>query len=580
MRAPGGQLQGATTKAYQGTDTARPETSRSPALPSSTTPIGRGARLARRSDDRARVSRREAGWATGVLEAARPPAAGDGSLPPPPEIAKRFRGLGPGNASHFSGQPAGPPPTGGGAATGGFEASSIHRTLATSRLLWNLGFVLLGILTTGCWWQIRLLGDVRLHLGIFFGWFASAFLVYLAALWLVRRADGTRPTRPLILILVVAAVARLLLITTEPTLSNDIYRYQWDGRVQLAGIDPYAYPPNDPAIAFLRDDATAQINFPQLRTVYPPIAELAFGLGAWLSDTLTAQKSVFVLAEWVTIFSLVFILIARGLSPLWVVAYAWHPLAILEIAGSGHNDALGIAFLWLGLAAWQGRRWWGATVAWALAFLSKFLSVMLVPWWWFRQGSRRWLGVFLALAALPFMLRPTAVSAFFESFSAVSGRVESNASVFLLLLGVFGSPAAARLFSTGLLVGFLIWWGRREPDPARYLFGGLIVMALLSPVLHPWYVVWLIPCCCFWRVPAVLALTGTVVLAYTVWPGYLADGTWSMPVWARLAEYLPVALLFLLGVRPRSEGHRGRAECRNRKGSGQTARWGLSPAAR
>ncbi len=383
-----------------------------------------------------------------------------------------------------------------------------------SRPLWFLQLAGLGGLTGFCWWQIRLLGDVRLHLGIFFGWFAAAFLAYLAALWLVRRATtGARVTAPLVVILLAAVVARLLLITATPTLSDDVERYRWDGRVQSAGIDPYAHPPNAPALAFLRGEGFANINFPALRTVYPPATELAFRVGTWLGPTLTAQKVVFVTAELVTFGALLFILVARGLSPLWVVAYAWHPLVILEIAGSGHNDALGIAFLWLGLAAWHGRQRLGATLAWSAAFLSKFASVILVPWWAFRQGFRRWLWVFVGVTALPLVLQPSAASALFESLSAVSGRVESNASVFLVLLGVFGSPAVARVVSIGLWLGFLFWWARREVDPARYLFLGLIVMAVLSPVVHPWYLLWLIPCCCFWRVPAVMALTGTVVLA-------------------------------------------------------------------
>ena len=73
--------------------------------------------------------------------------------------------------------------------------------------------------------------------------------------------------------------------------------------------------------------------------------------------------------------------------------------------------------------------------------------------------------------------------------------------------------------------------------------------ALLTPVLHPWYLLWLIPCLCVWRLPALMALTGTVVLAYTVWPGYLDGGPWRVPLWARALEYGPVALLGLWSVR-------------------------------
>jgi hypothetical protein len=77
----------------------------------------------------------------------------------------------------------------------------------------------------------------------------------------------------------------------------------------------------------------------------------------------------------------------------------------------------------------------------------------------------------------------------------------------------------------------------------RYLLGVMAAGAILSPVLHPWYLIWLIPAFCFWRPWPVVALTSTVVLSYTVWPGRLATGTWEIPVWAHVLEYMPVAVL-------------------------------------
>lgn len=430
-----------------------------------------------------------------------------------------------------------------------------------------LSLLCLGVGSVVAWWRIRALGDVREHLGAFYGWFGLAFLVYLAALWIVRCAErrdpladdrhepsrraqqgpGPRRIRWLSLGLIVgcAAAARLMLLSSVPTLSDDIYRYRWDGRVQQAGIDPYLYAPNASEVTPLRDAQCTRINFPHLRTVYPPLTQLAFLAGVSLSDAVAAQKAVWAFAELLTIMSLALVLAHRRRSPLWVIAYAWHPLVVLEIAGSGHNDALGLAFLWMGLAAWDLRRYPTAAVGWALAFLAKYAAVLLLPWWWFRGVAKRALLVFLALAGLPLLLRPAAVGALVESLTAMSGRFESNASGYLLLTWLLGDASIARVAAVGLWVGLLLWWARRESDPIRYLFLGMTAAALLSPVLHPWYLVWIIPCLCFWPVPAVIALSATVVLAYTVWPGYLAQGRWQMPVWARALEYVPVVVLGL-----------------------------------
>ena len=413
---------------------------------------------------------------------------------------------------------------------------------------------LLGFLSAFCWWQIRFLGDVRQHLGAFYGYFTGAFLLHLATLWLVRRTERessfTNSRWPILLLIGVWAIAfRAMLVTTTPTLSDDSYRYVWDGRVQLAGIDPYAFAPDDPRLAVLRDADFPHINFPHLRTIYPPLTQRAFLLGARIAPTLTAQKVVFLGAEAVTILCLILLLRLRQASPLWVAAYAWHPLVILEIAGSGHNDSVGIACLWAGILAWQLRRRGLAAVGWGLTFLSKYAAVVLVPWWWCRGQGRRWLLLFAAVAATPIVCCPTIVSALFGSLSAMASRFESNSSIYVVLASLLHHAGAARVVVVGGWIMGVLWWAQRQEDVIRFAAGAFASAAILSPVLHPWYVVWLVPFLCVWRPPALMALTATVVLAYSVWPGYLAGGPWTVPLWVRLAEYLPVYLLavFQLG---------------------------------
>jgi hypothetical protein len=173
------------------------------------------------------------------------------------------------------------------------------------------------------------------------------------------------------------------------------------------------------------------------------------------------------------------------------------------------------------------------------------MSVILVPWWWSRRQARGWLAVFALLAMAVLLGHPTLVGALVGSLSAVSGQGSSNASLYPLLSRLGGSPALAPWLAMGLWGVWLIWWARRAEDPLRYLFGALLAAVALSPAVHPWYLTWLVPFACFVRAPAVLWLTIAVVLVYTKWPGYLADGRWAMPAWAYLTEYLPVVLLGL-----------------------------------
>ena len=97
--------------------------------------------------------------------------------------------------------------------------------------------------------------------------------VYLVALWLVRRGAASR--RAVILILAVAATMRIVVLGEPPSLSSDVYRYVWDGRVIAAGINPYRYIPADPHLAPIRSlrhrRNTLQANSPP---VYTPTRRL------------------------------------------------------------------------------------------------------------------------------------------------------------------------------------------------------------------------------------------------------------------------------------------------------------------
>src|SRR6266480_2356803 len=86
--------------------------------------------------------------------------------------------------------------------------------------------------------------------------FVAAVLIqsalYALAVWLIM--SGRWDAKALWIVLAVAALARAIALFAPDTLSDDIYRYVWDGRVQAAGINPYRYVPDDPALAFLRDE--------------------------------------------------------------------------------------------------------------------------------------------------------------------------------------------------------------------------------------------------------------------------------------------------------------------------------------
>jgi alpha-1,6-mannosyltransferase len=208
-----------------------------------------------------------------------------------------------------------------------------------------------------------------------------AGLLTIAAAYVAERA----PTRrALWLIFGLAIALRAFALWFDPFLSSDIYRYIWDGKVQAAGINPYRYYPAHDALAALRDTTI----FPQINradyavTIYPPVAEFFFLLVTRIGESVTIMQLALLGCEAVSV-AVMLLLLKRMQRPLTrIVAYAWHPLPLWEIANSGHVDALMISLMLLGLwIALSGRALRGAVLI-ALATLVKpFAAPALAAIW-------------------------------------------------------------------------------------------------------------------------------------------------------------------------------------------------------
>jgi alpha-1,6-mannosyltransferase len=164
-------------------------------------------------------------------------------------------------------------------------------------------------------------------------------------------AERAPPARALWLIFGLGIMLRAYVLLLDPLLSNDIYRYVWDGRVQAAGINPYRYFPAHEALAFLRDGTI----FPHINradtavTIYPPVAQFFFLIVTRIGESVTMMRLALLGCEAVTV-TLIMLLLRRMDRPVMrVISYLWHPLPLWEIANSGHVDALMVALMLLGL---------------------------------------------------------------------------------------------------------------------------------------------------------------------------------------------------------------------------------------
>ncbi len=191
------------------------------------------------------------------------------------------------------------------------------------------------------------LNDWKLHAIEFIALGLAAGAAYLVALYALEHAGEHRAA--FWVILAGGLLFRLTLAPLEPSLSTDLYRYRWDGHIQAAGWNPYAVRPDDPRLTALRDAHWAEMPAPDMPTIYPPVAELVFHL-AWrltwnLPSAVAAFKAPMILADISILAMLAWWFRRTGEKNFRLAVYAWNPLVVVEFAGSGHNDALVLAFV-------------------------------------------------------------------------------------------------------------------------------------------------------------------------------------------------------------------------------------------
>lgn len=378
---------------------------------------------------------------------------------------------------------------------------------------------------------------------------AALFVLYGAALAILRRMESSAGS--VVLIVVLAALFRVALVASPPELSNDMYRYIWDGRVQSQGIAPWAYPPEDPALAGLRDSRIYPlINRKGARTIYPPVAQLFFrGIYALVPDSVDGTKAVIVMADLVTVGLLVWLLALMGVPLQRVAIYAWNPLVVFEVAQSGHLDPLYLPLL-VGafVAHLRGRRALvGALLG--LATLTKLYPALLVPAF-FRRGERRmplaWAGV-VALGYLPFLWLGSRVLGFLPTY-LFDRYEEFNQGVRFAARTVFGEGGSFEmtyLAVTSLaLAGLALYVALKdEASPSRVARGGLVLggfyLFFVSPALHPWYLLWLLAIGVLSPSVTLVAASFALTLSYLKY----AREPEVLPLGVRVAEFLPLFAL-------------------------------------
>ena len=387
-----------------------------------------------------------------------------------------------------------------------------------------------------------------------------------------------------------AIVFRLTLLFTEPSLSDDVYRYIWDGHLLSSGVNPYAFPVNSPLLDAFSVPLRNLVNHNWMASPYLPISQLVFAVVEGLAPQSTlAFQITAVIFDLLTGWLVLDILRLVRMPEQNVLIYLWNPLVIIEFSHSAHVDALMIFLVMLALHFFIKRNSFGSAIALAASTLTKFLPILLVPILWWRWGWKERVVFAAILFAAVGIFIPGAGLGIFGAqdgtgiFGALRIYLQSwnyNSGIYHWLeiwISGYTTPGAVPvdivgktpiyiakaittilLVLTGILTAWLAWRKEKsdeetpnEQNLAQIRLATLPIGAylLLAVTIHPWYVTLILPFLPFllpknaefphlkrflW---AWIYFSIAVALSYLT---YLDPDNLRETTWVRLVEYIPL----------------------------------------
>lgn len=423
---------------------------------------------------------------------------------------------------------------------------------------------------------LGLSGDIRSEIENYWMLLLPIYLVY--GLIIINSLNNKIPERfKFFWFILFGVLFRIALIPTEPFLSDDIYRYIWDGKVFAAGINPYKYAPLDNYLVAFRDQFVFPfINFPEIATSYPPVSQIMFLVNNLIGGSILSWKILLLIIE-IFLFLALFNLINKfRLNKFRMLIYFYNPLLIIETYSSGHLEIAGVLFFWIAVYLFYKSNKWKSIIFFAVSIMTKFFPLISsIPFLFnkFIRKSALLITICLALL-LPFTLGGTLP---LPGLFSYINRWEFNGGLFQLCVSIlnilevkeyqwlaanfsgyqetiyinyaFYYKVCAVILFTGVLFDQLKkLQSTSEFKSINFIQKSFMLTAvflLLTPTLHPWYLIWIIPFLIFIPNWSWLIFTFLIQISYFVLRDYALSSVWRESVWILLFQYIPFYLILI-----------------------------------
>ena len=357
-------------------------------------------------------------------------------------------------------------------------------------------------------------------------------ILFVAYYYLVITAK-TETLKPL---LTISMLFRLFFLFSIPTLSDDYFRFIWDGQLLANGVNPFDYLPTEVTTNFPnKAELLAGMNSANYYTVYPPIAQVVYLLSAWLSPnsilgSIIVMRAIIIAAELGIVLLLSKLLRVLNLNPLNSLWYSLNPLIIVELSGNLHFEGIVLFFFLLAVYFLALNKEKLSAIAWALAAATKLIPIFFLPVI-FRKLSFKKAVLFYLIFGASFIVlwvplcNSTLILHFLQSVCLYSKTFEFNASVYYVVRTIGYQimdyniiQTAGPLLSKTAYVGILIILLKKKIIFWQGFFTALLFALswyyLLALIVHPWYSITLVFLAVFTRFRFPMVWSATAVLSY------------------------------------------------------------------
>lgn len=355
-----------------------------------------------------------------------------------------------------------------------------------------------------------------------------------------------------------AILFRLIFIVAVPSLSDDYFRFIWDGHLLNEGLSPYSFLPSQ----LSRDTQLEQLlydglNSPNYYSVYPPVMQLTFWLSTYITPNniigpIVIMRTVLILADIGSIFIILQLLKKWNIPKQRIFLYALNPLIIIELVGNLHFEGLMIFFLLASIYLLLYKRIILSGILYSIAICTKLIPLLLVPLLFRRLNIKELIafgisGVTTTILLFYPFLSLSELKNIFQSISLYFQHFEFNASIFYVIRAIgyyvkgydiiavagrilpiiFGSYILVELIRSKT-TSLITFWER-----SLWI---LFIYYLLALIVHPWYISVLVLCTVFTKMR--FAILWSVLIGFTY--RTYSQTPYAENIWIVLAEYVLV----------------------------------------